>query len=156
METALQTGQIAFDEENGTRLAIPLRIGGQVIGVVDGRKSDGSGRWTEEEVELLGSLAEQLDVALEGARLYRDTQRRAARDRLIGDITARVRETLDVDTVLQTAIQEIGDALNIAEVEVRMGTSTQQQPPAPPAHIGDDGSEITDDNAPSPPGEVPS
>jgi hypothetical protein len=31
-----------------------------------------------------------------------------------------MRETLDVDTVLQTAIRSMGETLDIAEVEVRM------------------------------------
>jgi len=72
-------------------------------------------------VALLETLADQLSVALESARLYQDTQRRAMEERLVGEVTARIRETLDVDTILQTAIREIGDGLGIAEVEVRMG-----------------------------------
>jgi hypothetical protein len=60
-------------------------------------------------------------VALESAQLFEETQRRASRERLIGEVTARVRETLDMDTVLQTAIREVGEALGLAEVEVRMG-----------------------------------
>jgi hypothetical protein len=39
-----------------------------------------------------------------------------------------MRETLDMDVVLQTAIQDIGQALNIAEVEVRMGPSPALPP----------------------------
>ena len=62
----------------------------------------------------------QLGMALEGARLYRDTRRRAEQERLTGQITARMRESLDIDTVLQSAVREIGEALDIAEVEVRM------------------------------------
>ncbi len=67
------------------------------------------------------ALADQLSLALDSARLYEDTQRRAARDRLMGEVTTRMRETLDMDVVLQTAIRDIGQALNLAEVEVRMG-----------------------------------
>jgi hypothetical protein len=32
-----------------------------------------------------------------------------------------MRETLDVDTVLQTAVSEIGQTLGISKVEVRLG-----------------------------------
>jgi hypothetical protein len=62
--------------------------------------------------------------AAENLRLLEETQQRAARERLLVGITSRVRETLDVDTVLQTAIREIGQALKLAEVEVRMSTTT--------------------------------
>jgi GAF domain-containing protein len=71
---------------------------------------------------LLEGLAEQMGQALESARLYQDTQRRAARERMVSEITARMRETLDVDTVLRTAIREMGTALGIPRVEVRMAT----------------------------------
>jgi hypothetical protein len=64
-----------------------------------------------------------LAQALDGTRLYQDAQRRAAQDRLVGEVTARMRETLDIDVMLQTAIREIGNALGLAEVEVRLGRS---------------------------------
>ena len=121
MERAVQTAQTTLDDEDGTRLAIPIRVGDQVIGVVDGRKHEGSGRWTEEEVELLEAMADQLNVALEGARLYRDTRRRAAQEQLVGQVTGRFRETLDLDRVLRTAAEEIRQALGLAQFTVRLG-----------------------------------
>jgi len=63
-----------------------------------------------------------LALAADNLRLLDETQRRAAHERLTGEVTARVRETLDVDTVLQTAAREMREALGLEEVEVRMGT----------------------------------
>jgi len=91
-----------------------------VIGVVDGRKPDGS-VWTQEEQRLLNTLVDQLGVALESARLYRDTQRRAAQERLVGEVTARIRETLNMETVLKTAVDEIRQALQLERLVVRLG-----------------------------------
>ena len=91
-----------------------------MIGVLDTHKPADVGEWTDDELVLLEALAEQVGQALESARLYQDTQRSAARERLTGEAVARMRETLDMDTVLQTAVREIGEALGIAEVEVRM------------------------------------
>jgi GAF domain-containing protein len=126
-------------------LAVPLRVRDQVVGVLsfskeskparlapqsaglpetDGTPSArgvGDESWTADEVDLMETMAGQLSVALESAQLFEETQRRASRERLIGEVTARVRETLDVDAVLQTAIREVGEALGLAEVEVRMG-----------------------------------
>jgi GAF domain-containing protein/HAMP domain-containing protein len=108
------------DGEELPAFSMPVISRGHVIGTISARKLDGAHAWTEEETQLLGALADQLGQALEGARLYRDTQRRAAREQLTGQVTARMRETLDLDTVLQAAVREIGEALGIAEVEVRM------------------------------------
>jgi GAF domain-containing protein len=129
MEQALQTARTTLDDEGGTRLAVPIQVGDHVIGVVDGRKAEGSGRWTEEEVELLEAMAAQLNVALEGARLYRDTQRRAAQEQLVGQVTARMRESLEVERVLRTASEEIYQALGLEELEISLnpasGTATE-------------------------------
>ena len=57
------------------------------------------------------ALSEQLFVALESARLYQETQRRAERERLAAQITARMRATNDPQTILQTAVQELRQAL---------------------------------------------
>ena len=40
-----------------------------------------------------------------------------------------MRETLEVETVLQTAVRELGEALGMAEVEVRMGESAAPRTP---------------------------
>jgi GAF domain-containing protein/HAMP domain-containing protein len=101
-------------------VAIPVKVHDHVVGVVRLRKTDDAGAWTAEELALMETLTDQLSVALESARLYQDTQRRAARERLAGEITARMRESLDMDTVLQTAIREMGKALGLGKVEVRM------------------------------------
>jgi GAF domain-containing protein len=123
MRQAARTGQIVQADSAGQpMLAIPLKVRGQVAGVLGFRKSESSETWTTETVTLLETLAEQLSLALERARLYQDTQHRAEYERLTGEVTARMRETLDVDTVLQTAIHEMHRILGLAEVEVRMGT----------------------------------
>jgi len=120
----VQAGQLGRtvrgDGEQADALSIPIQVRDEVVGVLGFRKGDGE-RWTDQEVELLESFALQLESALESARLYEDTQRRAAEDRLVGEISGRIRETLDVDRVLQTAVREMGAALGIPKVEVRLG-----------------------------------
>jgi GAF domain-containing protein len=141
METALRAGRIVPSFDGASSLAIPLKIRGQVLGVIEAQKPEGTGHWAREEVEILETLVERLGVTLESARLFQETQRRAARDRLLSEVTARVRETLDMDSVLQTAVREIGLALNLAEVEVRMGEIMTSRPTAAPASTGGNGHE---------------
>ncbi|MBN1584528.1 MAG: GAF domain-containing protein [Anaerolineae bacterium] len=121
MQTTLHTGQQSPGSD-GTTLAIPVRVRDQVVGVIDGRKPDGSA-WTEDEIDLLSAMAEQLNVALEGAQLYRDAQRREARERLIAQAAARIREPLDLRAVLRTAADEIRQTLELDELAIRLVTS---------------------------------
>lgn len=132
MEIALRTGETAPGDGDATTaaaVAIPIKVRGQVVGVVDGRKPDGAGEWTPEEIELFEALTDQLNLALESARLYRDTQRRAARERVLGEVTAHVRESLDLGTVLQTATDEMRQALGLERLVVRLGTPEADEPP---------------------------
>jgi GAF domain-containing protein len=97
-----------------------------VVGVLHFRKAGEGETWSEEELALLQTMAEQLGQALESARLYQDTQRRAAQERLIGEVTARMRETLDMDAVLRTAAQEIRQALGLAQFSVQLAAEADE------------------------------
>ncbi len=129
METALQTGQPvqlqvpaqkgdASDGERQAALAVPIQIHGETIGVLNIRKPPGAAPWTEDQVALARTVAEQLGHALETAQLYQETQRRAAREHLISTVTSRIRETLDIETVLQTALDELYAAFQMDELEI--------------------------------------
>jgi GAF domain-containing protein/HAMP domain-containing protein len=142
MLKAKQSGRIVQENGNGDpTLAIPLKARDQVIGVLSFRKDAGTETqpgssavgWTAEEAEVLKAFATQLEAALESARLYEDTQRRAAQDRLVGEVTARMRETLDMEAVLRTAAQEIRSGLGLPEVVVRLHGS--EIPAAKPPRV---------------------
>ncbi|RLC64327.1 MAG: hypothetical protein DRI79_03630 [Chloroflexi bacterium] len=126
---ALQKGQIVTigggGGRDGAALAVPIRVRGEVIGVLDIRRPLEAGEWTSEETALVERVSTQLGLALESARLYQDTQRRAVRERLAADITARVRASTEVDTILQTAIRELGRALRASEGLIRLGSGDE-------------------------------
>ncbi|MEA2008515.1 MAG: hypothetical protein U9O54_05300, partial [Chloroflexota bacterium] len=104
----------------------PIEIRGQVLGVLNFDKDNPEERWTPEEQTLLEGLAEELGRVLESARLYQDTQRSAAQERLTSEVTARMRETLDVETVLKTAVSEISEALGLAALDVQFGPAPNE------------------------------
>jgi len=117
-------GGIGLTEHNASgqaSLAIPVKVRGNVIGVIDTAKPAGGGQWTPEEIALAETLADQLGTALESARLYQDTQRRAAREQLTRQITDNIRAAASVEDAIQRAIQEMSRALG-AEIVARIGT----------------------------------
>ena len=122
MEVAVRTGQATLDEGSATSLAMPVKVRGHVIGVIDAHKPDGAGAWTPEEITLLRTLSDQLGVALESARLYQDAQRRAARERLTGEITDRMRRTPNMDELMKTTIQELSAVLGTSRIFVQLST----------------------------------
>jgi len=121
MQTALETGQ-TINRQDAAAVAIPIKVRDRVIGVIDGRKRDGSGQWTEGEIALMQTLAEQSAVALESARLYQDTQRRAARERILREISDQMQRATDIESLMRITTEELNKALGASRTYARLGT----------------------------------
>ena len=105
-------------------LVVPILFGNQPIGALGLRDVTGRRHWGEVDVGLVQAISEQFAQAAESLRLLDETQRSAAREKTVTRVTARLRETFDMDTVLQTAAYEMWDVLNLAEAEVRIGAGS--------------------------------
>jgi GAF domain-containing protein len=110
------------DGEKGAVVAAPIRVRGETIGVLDLRKDAESGPWTSQEIELLETLTNQLETALENARLYQDTQKRALREQLTRRITDRIRSSLTVEDAMRRAVEELARIAGASELVARVGT----------------------------------
>jgi GAF domain-containing protein len=106
---------------------LPIRVRGQVLGTIHARKADTAGAWNPEESALLETLTDQLSIALDNARLYQDTQRRAARDRMVAEISNKMRRAVDMDTLIQTAVREITNAIKVPEAFIQLGAPPVEQ-----------------------------
>ena len=90
-------------------LVVPIRLRDEAIGVLGLQETKDGRQWTEDEIALIEAIADQMALAIENARLLTDTQQRAERERVIADITAQVRSSMDPETILQTAVRELGE-----------------------------------------------
>jgi GAF domain-containing protein/HAMP domain-containing protein len=118
MVEASQNGELVRPDDR--TIAIPIIVRDQVLGVVRLQKNEGETGWTDDEMDLMDTLVGQLEVALESARLYSDSQRSAARERLVTEITTKIRSNVDPQTMLQTAIIELRQALQANRAQVYM------------------------------------
>jgi GAF domain-containing protein len=100
---------------------IPLRVNSHIIGFVSIYRTR-TGPFSPVSMRLYETLVDQASVAVERARLLDEAQDRAARERLIAGVSARIRETLEMEAVLSTAVDEISRALGLAALDVRLGT----------------------------------
>jgi GAF domain-containing protein len=126
MEQALTLGGFAEaqggdDGEERSGIAMPITVRGETIGVLGVEAPDEEHEWTDEDRLIIEAIGEQLAQALESARLFADTQRRAERERLIGEITAKMRASTDVRDIIETTATELGRALGISRAMVRLG-----------------------------------
>ncbi|HNT76631.1 MAG TPA: cache domain-containing protein [Anaerolineae bacterium] len=120
MRQAQRTGQYALRAtETGSVLAIPIRSGNEVIGVLRFEKAEAGAFWSNEETALLETLSDQLGQTLERARLYQETQRRAVREQLTREITDEMRRTLNWEELMQVAVQEMRSVLSASRAFVQ-------------------------------------
>jgi GAF domain-containing protein len=101
-------------------LEVPLVLRGQKIGKISLQRKDEFQKWTSQEKTVATEVATQTALALENIRLVEHTRQRAEREQAIAEVANRIRETLDLDTVLRTAAREIQSTLGLQEAEVRL------------------------------------
>ena len=140
-EAARQQTTVLSQQSGGTALATPLTVRDRVIGVIDAYKPADAGGWTSEEIALMETLVDQLGTALESARLYQDTQRRATREQLTRQMTEEMQRATDIDNLVQNAMQQLRAALSASRLVVHLGTEDElrtrldgQNPGTPSPH----------------------
>jgi GAF domain-containing protein len=119
----IQTGRLSL-EKTSSFLSIPIKLRGQTIGVLDVRAKKGPREWTADEISLLEAAAERAALALENARLVESSQRRASRERTIGEISTKIGSVSDIESILQTAVEELGRRIGgAAEVTLEIDSN---------------------------------
>ncbi len=109
------------DSDDG--LHIPLVLHGQKIGLIKLKRKGEASHWSEKERVLVEKIADQIALALENSRLVDEAQKNALRDQMIANVSTRVRETLDIESVVRTAATELRRAFDLKEAEVLIGVS---------------------------------
>ena len=126
IKTVIQTGSLSQEKISAT-IAIPIKLRGQTIGVLDVRAKNGQRPWKSDEIALLEAAAERAALALENARLIESAQRRAARERALGDISTRIGAVSNLESIIQTAVEELGRKIGgAAEVTLEINTDDSQ------------------------------
>ncbi len=138
-DTPVTQAQIVQDAEGNQTLMAPIVMRDQLLGTIVLHKEAGVDLWTAEDLALVETTCDQIALALDNARLLDDTQSRAYRERMVGEISSRVRASaVDIDAVLQTTIRELGQALG-AMGTIRVGDVRLAE-----AHDGGNGHEEGD------------
>ena len=144
-EAALLRRELA-DKAAGSWLIVPLQVDCDLWGSLNLLR-DASLPWQESDVELVGNLVDQLAIAIHQAELHRQVQQlnvnlerqvqtRTTQLQLAYDfestlkqITDKVRDSLDEDQILESAVKALAERLgvgccNAAIFDIEHGTST--------------------------------
>jgi GAF domain-containing protein/HAMP domain-containing protein len=100
-------------------IAIPITLRGVQIGTLKLSTPDSTRKWDESEIAMATATAERTALAIETARLLKDAQKRAAKERAIGQISAKIGNLVNIDNIVQTAIQELGETMPGTDVAIQ-------------------------------------
>jgi GAF domain-containing protein len=119
IKSTIINGSTTLSRDSSGELAIPIRIRGQVIGVMSLNNKNGS-KWSDDDIDIAEAVAERLSLAIETATLLRTTQQRADIEKITTEITSKISSSSRFDTILQTAAQELSKALGGSDVLVQI------------------------------------
>jgi GAF domain-containing protein len=130
VSAALESGEVIANPVNGSKekraaVAVPVKLRGEVIGILHIESNESSKEWQEDEVSLVQAVAERAAYAMENARLFQDARRRAAKERLISEASARISGALNIENILQTTAEELERVLGGSEILIQFQSKEQ-------------------------------
>ncbi|MEA1977379.1 MAG: GAF domain-containing protein [Chloroflexota bacterium] len=125
-QRAAMLGVSDFGEGVKSWLGVPMLLGDDILGTIILEDYDQDNRFTEDDAALLATVASQVAAGIQNATLLDQVQRTARRERLIHEITSKVRRSPDMKSILSTSTRELGRALNAIRSTVSLGASESE------------------------------
>lgn len=98
---------------------VPLLIGDRAIGLISLQNLDREHAFNDGDVRLLMTIGSSLSVALENARLFDETRRRAAELSIVNTVGQAFADQLDLDALIE------GSATNCAMSSRRTSSTSR-------------------------------
>ncbi len=114
------TRYIEISSNTRSELAVPLIFQNDVLGVLN-VESEQISAYTKNDEEMLGTLAGSLAAIIANTRLVEQIRKQAERERLLHEITSKIRRSTDMKTILSTTINEINRATGARRTQISVG-----------------------------------
>ena len=104
-------------EKQLQEIAIPIALRGESIGTlaVQIPKEEPV---TADQMDVIKAVADRVAISVENARLFNETTKRAERERLVSEITTKIRNKTDPNQMIQVALSELKKSLGATRVEL--------------------------------------
>lgn len=106
-------------------LGVPLVVGEEVLGVMTVQDTQKEFAFTAEDARLVSTLAFQVSIGIRNARLIGSIRKQADQQRVLYEITEKIRRSVDMNTILSATTNELGKILHArsARINIRIGES---------------------------------
>jgi len=117
----MDVGEKGIDGE-GNSLEVPIILREQIIGQIN---LEGDDTLSVEDKNWIQAIATQTALALENARLLNESQSIAMREKFVTEITNKIWASTSMDSVLQTAVRELGQILDATEATIELNVDKE-------------------------------
>ena len=119
-EPLTQPSNHRASEIQSDTLSIPVKLRSTTIGNLRVKAPSTEYQWTEDEITIIQATAERIALAVENARLLLESQKQAAKEQVIGEISTKIGASINLDNILQTTLREMGRILPGAEISIQV------------------------------------
>lgn len=110
---------IQISPNTRSELALPLVYRNELLGVLNA-ESELLDAYTENDVEMLGTLAGSLAAIIANARLLEQIRLQVERERLVYEVTSRIRRSTDIQSILSTTASELTRITGSKKTRIRI------------------------------------
>lgn len=100
-------------------LAVPILFSDEILGVLC-LESDHVERFSESDQEILGALGDSLGAIITNAQLVDQIRSQVERQRMLFEITSKIRRSVDIETILRTSVTEISKAIGAQRASIHI------------------------------------
>lgn len=119
------TRYIQISSNTRSELALPLIFRNELLGVLN-VESEQVDAYNENDEEMLGTLAGSLAAIIANARLVEQIRKQAERERLLHEISSKIRRSTDMHTILSTTVQELRRVTGAQRAQIKIGVEENE------------------------------
>ena len=126
LKQAMQENQTVLGEDD-QNANIPIMVRGKSVGAIQLSKQDNTLPWSQKDLKFAQALTMELSRAMDSARLFDETRKQADQERIVGQISDRMRETMSVESVVRLAADELYKLLDLEHITIHLGSEGNQE-----------------------------
>jgi len=121
----INSGEIYFKNDKASQMTMPVRLRDQIVGMIN-IKTDRTHKWTDDEKDIIAAIAERAALSVESARLLEESRSATDKERAIGEISAKISASTQIETILKTAVRELGRQIGDAQISVEIENNNEE------------------------------
>ena len=107
-----------------SELAVPLRAGGRLLGVLDAHCTEPDA-FDEQDVHTFRSIADTIALSLLNAQQFAEKKRQSHSLELVNQLTDRFAREAEIEDIVTVALKQLGTTFDLTQATICLGTEAE-------------------------------